>query len=167
MEEKDALRTLQEITTLMTDQSFGGWQYWTLWGVGLALVLIFGKIFARGIGKSERTFILVFIGNLIVIGAALAAAWATLTFGGSLFTDSFVLKLLACVAAGLAVLLLTLLLGPVFWADSRMAALLACLFALAISYGGMFATDKILEVLARGQGTVEVQRSPLEENQEP
>ncbi len=166
METVDALTSFQDLTVEIAGQPFGSWQFWTVWGAGLALVLLFGKVFARGIGKSEKPLITVFIGNVLIAISMLAAAWAVLTYAAPHLDDPFVVTLLASLAAGLDGFFLSLLLGPVFWAESRGASLLACVFALSIGYAAMYSTDKLLDAFAQGQGTVEKQRAPVEDSLE-
>ncbi|WOO39827.1 hypothetical protein [Rubellicoccus peritrichatus] len=154
----DTATLLESFKTLLSEvasRPFGTWQFWTVSGVGLVIVLIFGKVLARGIGKSEKSVITVFIGNALCAALALIVAWAFLYFTSPYIQEVWLAQLLAGIIAGIVAILFTTLLGPLFWSQGRAAAVFACLFALALGYGALFATDKVLDIFESGSAEVQ------------
>jgi len=155
------LDSFYKIAAGLAGQPFGSWQFWSIWGVGLALVLLLGKAFAAAIGKGRKGLVLVFAGNLIVVLVMLAAACATAGFVSPHVGDAQLRLGLLIAAPALAGIVLCLLLGPVFWAQGRIASLTACAFALAVGLGGMYATQALIQLAGQGRASVGELHSPL------
>lgn len=154
----DTSTFLESIINFSSDiigRPFGSWQFWTATGVGILLVFIFGKVFARGIGKSEKSIITVFIGNAVMVAFILMIAWAFIYFAGPYIEETWLVSTLAGIIAVVAFAILAFLLGPVFWAESRWAAFFASIFALALGYAAVFATEKVLDIFESGSSEVQ------------
>ena len=157
------LEIVHGIMAGLCGQSWGSWQFGVLWIAALFELLFFGFVFARGIGKAERSFILIFIGNLISLIGLIAGAALIGFFLGDRIEENWVIIMLMWIAGIWIAFVWVIIFANVLWGLGRIIALVTLCFTLAATYGSMWVGNEIIHLLDKAESSMGDYKEKTEE----
>ena len=151
MEFEKYRETVHGLMEAICSQSFGSWEFFALWVLGILEIFFFGFVFVRGLGKSERNFILIFTGNIITVILMILAGALLKDIFEERVEEAWVITTLMWIAAVWCAFIWIIIFAKVFWGTGRITTMVAVVFTLAVSYGGMWVGDRVITLLDKAE----------------
>ncbi len=155
--------SVHQVMSQICGYPFGSFEFALLWIIAIIEIFFFGFVFARGLGKSEKNFLFIFIGNFVALALLLTAAGAVKFFFEPKITEPWVVTTLMWTAGVWATFLWVAIFARVLWGNGRILSIIALVFTLAISYGGVWVGQQIIELVRHAEGDIEYYQDKQEE----
>ena len=133
---------------------FGSFEFALLWVAALVELFFFGLIIARGLGKSERNLVFIFIGNFISLALLIASAAAVKFFFEPKIEQAWVVLTLMWLAGIWICFLWIIIFAPVLWGNGRFATIIGLCLTLSMCYGGMWLGQQGIELLRNAEDDI-------------
>ena len=155
--------SVHQVLEAICGHPFDSWQFNTLWIIALVEIFFFGFIFARGVGRSEKNFITIFIGNLVTLILLVLAAGVVKFFFEPRIDQPWVVNTLMWIAGVWLAFIWVFVFARVLWGNGRITALIAVSFTLAVSYGGMWVGQKVIDIAHNAEYDIEYYKEKQEQ----
>ena len=142
------LSLLQDHTSQLAGHGFGSPLYFTAFGIAGLVFAFTGKLWSRLLTKSQRGYLLLFLGNLVpaLLGFAGYAA-GLLLLGPALEANPLALTLTSGVIGAAALMLGMLLTHRALLDAAYWAGVFGLALSLAAAWGGIFVTNITIDAI--------------------